>query len=986
MTSIERTAYPRFKRHFTSKELTEIYTPTRAEIAFAYSTTKGQSNIFNLLLALKSFQRLGYFSKFSELPHPIINHLRSCLKFPEEIIVGYDNSKIIYRHRTAIREYLQVNPFNKLGLHLAAASIHEAAQVMDNPADLMNVAIAELIKQRYELPGFNTLNRLVRRVRQIVNQKLFQSLQQRLDDNYQQRLLDLLDNHPVEYRSLYNNLKQLPQRPTRNHLNDLIAHLVWLDSLGDIKPLLVDITAAKIQHFAAEARVLDASEIKEFNLPKRITLILCLIYSAQVTARDNLVEMFMKKIKSIHHNAKKELELIQQKHQETVDKVVGVFIDVLQIFIAKPAENELVQQVDRVLIPSGGAEQLLTECEMMNAYKGNNYLPLLWQFFKSHRSTFFRLIGQLQFESTTSEQSVIEALNFIKENQDKRGEFLKNSISLDFASSQWRKLVLIKQGEDNKVVRRHLEVCVFSYLMTELRSGDICVVGSDSYADYREQLLKESEYSPLIDQYCADLGFANNPADFIKQLQSLLTETAAAVDASYPDNDQLVIDDSGKPLLKKYPRRDLSPSVAVLLDAVEKRFPERNLIDILRNVDYWTNFTRHFGPMSGSDPKIDRATERYLLTSFTYGCNLGPTQAAKHMRGMVSAKELSFVNRRHVAVDKLNAALVDIINRYNVLKLPGVWGDGTTAAADGTKYELYEENLLSEYHIRYGGYGGIAYHHVSDTYVALFSHFISCGTWEAVYIIEGLLKNCSDIQPDTIHADTQGQSTPVFALSYMLGIKLMPRIRNWKDVNFYRPDKDTAYQHIDSLFSETIDWGKIQSHWQDILQVVLSIKIGKVSSAVLLRKLGNYSRKNRLYQAFQELGRVIRTVFLLQYISDLKLRRQITAATNIVESYNGFSKWFFFGGAGIIANNDPVEQEKIIKYNDLIANAVIFHNVVDLTDILRDLKKAGFAVNREDVAALSPYMTSHVKRFGDYLIDMETVPNILDDAEALVWT
>jgi Domain of unknown function (DUF4158) len=218
VTSVERTAYPRFKRHFTSKELTEIYTPTRAEIAFAYSTTKGQSNIFNLLIALKAFQRLGYFPKFSDLPHPIINHLRSCLKFPAEIIAGDDNSKTIYRHRTAIREYLQVNPFNKLGLHLAAASIHEAAQVMDNPADLMNVAIAELIKQRYELPGFNTLNRLVRRVRQIVNQKLFQSLQQRLDDDYQQRLLDLLDNHPVEYRSLYNNLKQLPQRPTRNYL------------------------------------------------------------------------------------------------------------------------------------------------------------------------------------------------------------------------------------------------------------------------------------------------------------------------------------------------------------------------------------------------------------------------------------------------------------------------------------------------------------------------------------------------------------------------------------------------------------------------------------------------------------------------------------------------------------------------------------------------------------------------------------------------
>lgn len=116
------------------------------------------------------------------------------------------------------------------------------------------------------------------------------------------------------------------------------------------------------------------------------------------------------------------------------------------------------------------------------------------------------------------------------------------------------------------------------------------------------------------------------------------------MDAGYPDNRQLVINDLGEPVLKKSVRHDLSPSAKALLEVVEERFPERNLIDILRNVDYWTNFTRHFGPMSGSDPKLERATERYLLTSFTYGCNLGPTQAARHMRGIVTSKEISFVN------------------------------------------------------------------------------------------------------------------------------------------------------------------------------------------------------------------------------------------------------------------------------------------------------------------------------------------------------
>ena len=158
-----------------------------------------------------------------------------------------------------------------------------------------------------------------------------------------------------------------------------------------------------------------------------------------------------------------------------------------------------------------------------------------------------------------------------------------------------------------------------------------------------------------------------------------------------------------------------------------------------------------------------------------------------------------------------------------------MWGAGQTAAADGTKYELCDQNLLAEYHIRYGSYGGIAYHHVADNYIALFSHFIPCGVWEAVYILEGLLQNTSDIQPKTVHADTQGQSTPVFALAHLLGIKLMPRIRNWQDLILYRSSPERTYKHIDALFTDVIDWQLIETHWQDLLQVVLSIKAGCVA-------------------------------------------------------------------------------------------------------------------------------------------------------------
>ena len=162
--------------------------------------------------------------------------------------------------------------------------------------------------------------------------------------------------------------------------------------------------------------------------------------------------------------------------------------------------------------------------------------------------------------------------------------------------------------------------------------------------------------------------------------------------------------------------------------------------------------------------------------------------------------------------------------RLQSLLPPKLWGSGKHASADGTKWNLYEQNLLSEYHVRYGGYGGIGYYHVSDTYVALFSHFIPCGVWEAVYLLDGLLKNRSDIQPDTIHADTQGQSAPVFGLAHLLGIDLMPRIRNWKELKLFRPSKGSRYEHIDELFTDVIDWSLIETDLPDMLRVVLSIR------------------------------------------------------------------------------------------------------------------------------------------------------------------
>jgi len=246
-----------------------------------------------------------------------------------------------------------------------------------------------------------------------------------------------------------------------------------------------------------------------------------------------------------------------------------------------------------------------------------------------------------------------------------------------------------------------------------------------------------------------------------------------------------------------------------------------------------------------------------------------------------------------------------------------------------------------------------------------------------VHILDGLLKNRSEIQPDTIHADTQGQSEPVFGLCRMLGIKLMPRMRGLGDVTFYRPAKGTRYEHIDALFTGEIDWDLITTHARDMIQVVLSIQAGRVMPSMLLRKLGTYNRRSLLYRAFRELGRVERTLFLLRFFSNMEVRRVIRAETTKIEAYNDFLDWVSFGGP-VIKSGDPVEQEKQLKYASLVANAVMLSNVADLTTIFASMARDGHPVTPALVACTSPYMRRHILRFGRYALDMDDLPDPLN--------
>ena len=199
----------------------------------------------------------------------------------------------------------------------------------------------------------------------------------------------------------------------------------------------------------------------------------------------------------------------------------------------------------------------------------------------------------------------------------------------------------------------------------------------------------------------------------------------------------------------------------------------------------------------------------------------------------------------------------------------------------------------------------------------------------------------------------------------------MPQIRGWKHLTFYRPDPTEKYHHIDAVFSEDINWEIIETHLPDMLRIALSVKQEKITASAILRRLSTYSRKNKTYQAFRELGRVVRTGFLLNYMGDKDLREMIHAATNKSESYTYFTKWASFGSQGISTENNRDEQRKLIKYNHLVTSCVCFYNVSVINQVLNEIKQENIAINPGAIAALSPYITKHINRFGEYQLDLK---------------
>jgi TnpA family transposase len=987
MAAIYETAYPRLKSNLSYKELTELFTPTTEERALLELKTKKTLPVTRLgfMIILKCYQYLGRPIKLEKAGSQIITYLAMQLGVDLSIDLTNYSKLTRKRHIKIIREYLKINNDQEERKKIMKAAAIEAATKKENLADIVNIIIEELIKNTFELPTFSKLIKLAKAARIVVNNNNFTEIYNKLSIE-QKKLIDRIlelekpEDPNNEYLS-WLDLKQEPKKPTYKNIKEFINYINQLRNLWQkINIDLGFIPYARLEQLRDEAMIADLDDMQCMKATKRYALAVILIYIKSGSAVDDLVQVFILWNRQIETQAKNNLEQYRLDQAAKVDDLIGVLY---QILLAVKNNTTAQDQVRDIYATLGGeTDQFIEQCKKYLGLTGENHIVWMKKPYNNRRHVVFQLLDNLAIFSSTQDKSIENALIFIKHHHHSTKEWIELNTTpiqpdLSLLSAGWYKAVTgVDPGVPvNKIHRQYYEIAVCSVLKNDLTCSDAYVDGAFVYDDPNKQFITWKEFHTGVDGYCDLIKLPKDPAKFVNYLQIRLKDTAKKVDDNYPNNDYLTIEE-GFPILKKTPKRKDPPNLEKIKHMVMKEMPVISIVDAIIEVENWLNLSVHFKPISGYEHKLENYPSRFVATSFAYGCNVGPKQAERSILKF-SRKQIALLFNHHVTEPRLIKVLHIVINTFNLLDLPKHWGTNDSASVDGSFCDMYEQNLIAAHHIRYGRYGGVGYYMISGKYIALHFNFISCGVHESIYLLDGIGENDSDIKPTKIHGDSWAQSEVLFGFSMLLAIAIMPRIKNFKHLYFYKASIDEQYANINELFTEkALDWELVETHYHDMLRVVMSVFKGKVKASTILRKLCSKSRKNKLYFAFRELGRIERTIFLLNYINDPELRKIIQAATCKSEEFNQFIKWIRFGDGGVIGDNLRFNQQKVLKFSQLVANILCLHTTSYQTKAINKLKEQGEDIPDEILARFSPYWTEHLNRLGifDVNMDKEVVP------------
>lgn len=397
-----------------------------------------------------------------------------------------------------------------------------------------------------------------------------------------------------------------------------------------------------------------------------------------------------------------------------------------------------------------------------------------------------------------------------------------------------------------------------------------------------------------------------------------------------------------------------------------------NLMDILKETDLRVNFTELFKTMATHE-KLDRDTiqKRLILTLYALGTNTGLKRVTSGDHGE-NYQDLLYIRRKFINKSNLRNAISKLTNAILEIRNKDVWGDGTTTcASDAKKFAAFDQNLMTEWHIRYRGRGVMIYWHVEKNSTCIYSQLKSCSSSEVSAMIEGLLKHCTDIDIEKNFVDSHGQSEVAFAFCNLLGFNLMPRLKRIHKQKLYRPDKDMSeeYSNLHPILTRPINWELIEQQYDQMIKYATALRIGTAETEAILKRFTRNNLKHPTYLALLELGKAIKTIFLCNYLGSEELRIEIHEGLNVVENWNSANSFIFFGKNGEICTNRIEDQELSVLSLHLLQNCLVYVNTLFIQEVLSHNNWINI-ITPEDKRAMTALLYGHVNPYGDFNLNM----------------
>ncbi|WP_338142447.1 Tn3 family transposase, partial [Sphingomonas koreensis] len=559
-------------------------------------------------------------------------------------------------------------------------------------------------------------------------------------------------------------------------------------------------------------------------------------------------------------------------------------------------------------------------------------------------------LAAFTFRASRAGDPLLSAVETLKKMYRDGRSVLPKQVPTSFIKPRWRKVV---QSEGGTIDRRAYEIAVIVHLRERIGSGSIWVDGSRAYRTLDDYLLPVPAFENMRADNTLNLAVVPDFTAWIDERRTLLTKRMSEVErAAEADELTDVTIERGQLLISPF-RRIVSDDAETLKARLYAMLPRVRITDLLVEVAAWSGFSDHFVHVRSGAPASDQSA--LMAAILADATNLGLGRMAESSRGLTLAR-LRWTAEWHVRDETYLSALAAIVDCHTAHPLASVWGPGDTSSSDGQFFRAGGRGeARADHNARYGSEPGVLFYtHVTDRFTPFHTKVIAANAGEAAHVLDGLLDHESELVIREHATDTAGAVDHVFGLRHLLGFRFAPRIRDLNERRLYGLSPLDPWPTLRALVAGPINVRAIEENWDETLRLAASIRAGTVSASAMLRKLSGYPRQNPVARALREIGRIERTLFMLDWFDDPEQRRRTGSILNKGEARNALARAIFFNRLGELRDRTFENQRHRASGLTLATAAVTLWNTVYLDRAIRHLRNNGIEVPDELVTHVAP--------------------------------